>query len=623
MLKKYDIVVVGAGHAGNEAAAAAAQLGSKVLMITMNMETIGQMSCNPAIGGIAKGQIVREIDALGGWTGIITDKSSIQFKLLNKSKGPAMWSPRAQCDRMLFSRTWRETLEQTPNLDFWQDVVDEIVVKSGKVVGVKTSMGIEVETKAVILNSGTFLNGTIHLGDKTFGGGRMGDRAVKGITAQLESLGFESGRMKTGTPPRVDGRSIDFSVMEEQPGDDNPGKFSYYDHTQPLKEQRSCFITYTNEKTHEILKSGFSRSPLFNGTINSIGPRYCPSIEDKINRFSHRPRHQIFAEPEGWNTIEYYINGFSSSLPEEIQLEGLRSIPGFKNAKMFRPGYAVEYDYFPPTQLKHSLETKLIENLFFSGQINGTTGYEEAAGQGIMAGINAHLKINEKDPLILTRDEAYIGVLIDDLITKGTKEPYRMFTSRAEYRILLRQDNADLRLHQRSYDIGLLTKDKYESTLEKIKETQQLSTFVKKLSVVPEKINPVLEEKNSNTIKQKVKAPSIISRPFIEIKDVLETHLDLADFSNTLKHKKECLEQVEIDIKYKGYIDREKDLADKIKKLEYVEIPNDINYDKFSSLSNESKEKLNKVKPINIGQASRISGIKPSDISILLVYLGR
>ena len=623
MLKKYDIVVVGAGHAGNEAAAAAAQLGSKVLMITMNMETIGQMSCNPAIGGIAKGQIVREIDALGGWTGIVTDKSSIQFKLLNKSKGPAMWSPRAQCDRMLFSRTWRETLEQTPNLDFWQDVVDEIVVKSGKVVGVKTSMGIEVETKAVILNSGTFLNGTIHLGDKTFGGGRMGDRAVKGITAQLESLGFESGRMKTGTPPRVDGRSIDFSVMEEQPGDDNPGKFSYYDHTQPLKEQRSCFITYTNEKTHEILKSGFSRSPLFNGTINSIGPRYCPSIEDKINRFSHRPRHQIFAEPEGWNTIEYYINGFSSSLPEEIQLEGLRSIPGFKNAKMFRPGYAVEYDYFPPTQLKHSLETKLIENLFFSGQINGTTGYEEAAGQGIMAGINAHLKINEKDPLILTRDEAYIGVLIDDLITKGTKEPYRMFTSRAEYRILLRQDNADLRLHQKAYDIGLLTREKYESTLEKIKETQQLSTFVKKLSVVPEKINPVLEEKNSNSIKQKVKAPSIISRPFIEINDVLETHLDLADFSNTLKHKKECLEQVEIDIKYKGYIDREKDLADKIKKLEYVEIPNDINYDKFSSLSNESKEKLNKVKPINIGQASRISGIKPSDISILLVYLGR
>ena len=623
MLKKYDIVVVGAGHAGNEAAAAAAQLGSKVLMITMNMETIGQMSCNPAIGGIAKGQIVREIDALGGWTGIVTDKSSIQFKLLNKSKGPAMWSPRAQCDRMLFSRTWRETLEKTPNLDFWQDVVDEIVVKSGRVVGVKTSMGITVETRAVVLNSGTFLNGTIHLGDKTFGGGRMGDKAVKGITAQLEGLGFESGRMKTGTPPRVDGRSIDFSVMEEQPGDDNPGKFSYYDYTKPLKEQRSCFITYTNEKTHEILKSGFSRSPLFNGTINSIGPRYCPSIEDKINRFSHRPRHQIFAEPEGWNTIEFYINGFSSSLPEEIQLEGLRSIPGFEKAKMFRPGYAVEYDYFPPTQLKHSLETKLIENLFFGGQINGTTGYEEAAGQGIMAGINAHLKINDKDPLILTRDEAYIGVLIDDLITKGTKEPYRMFTSRAEYRILLRQDNADLRLHQKAFDIGLLSRDKYDSTLEKIKETRNLSSFVKKLSVEPEKINPILEEKNSTTIKQKVKAPSIISRPYVKIDDVLKTHLNLADFSKTLKHKKDCLEQVEIDIKYKGYIDREKDLADKIKKLEYVEIPKDINYNKFSSLSNESKEKLNKVKPVNIGQASRISGIKPSDISILLVYLGR
>ena len=444
MLKEYDIIVVGAGHAGNEAAAAAASLGSKVLMITMNMETIGQMSCNPAIGGIAKGQIVREIDALGGWTGIITDKSAIQFKLLNKSKGPAMWSPRAQCDRMLFSKTWRETLEQIPNLDFWQDVVDEIVVEKNKVVGVKTSMGISIKTKAVVLNSGTFLNGTIHLGDKTFGGGRMGDKAVKGITAQLESLGFESGRMKTGTPPRVDGRSINFNTMEEQPGDENPGKFSYFNDTTPLETQKSCFITYTNENTHDILKSGFSRSPLFNGTINSIGPRYCPSIEDKINRFSHRPRHQIFAEPEGWNTIEFYINGFSSSLPEEVQLEGLRSIEGFENAKMFRPGYAVEYDYFPPTQLKHSLETKLVENLFFSGQINGTTGYEEAAGQGIMAGINAHQKINAKEPFILSRDEAYIGVLIDDLITKGTKDPYRMFTSRAAYRILLRQDNADL-----------------------------------------------------------------------------------------------------------------------------------------------------------------------------------
>ena len=623
MLKEYDIIVVGAGHAGNEAAAAAASLGSKVLMITMNMETIGQMSCNPAIGGIAKGQIVREIDALGGWTGIITDKSAIQFKLLNKSKGPAMWSPRAQCDRMLFSKTWRETLEQIPNLDFWQDVVDEIVVEKNKVVGVKTSMGISIKTKAVVLNSGTFLNGTIHLGDKTFGGGRMGDKAVKGITAQLEGLGFESGRMKTGTPPRVDGRSINFNTMEEQPGDENPGKFSYFNDTTPLVAQKSCFITYTNEKTHDILKSGFSRSPLFNGTINSIGPRYCPSIEDKINRFSHRPRHQIFAEPEGWNTIEFYINGFSSSLPEEVQLEGLRSIEGFENAKMFRPGYAVEYDYFPPTQLKHSLETKLVENLFFSGQINGTTGYEEAAGQGIMAGINAHQKINDKEPFILSRDEAYIGVLIDDLITKGTKEPYRMFTSRAEYRILLRQDNADLRLHEKAYELGLLSKTKFELVRAKIAETKSLSNYIKKLSVEPDKINPILQKKKSNEIKQKVKAPSIISRPFITINDVVESSETLQNFVKDLDYKNESLEQVEIDIKYKGYIDREKDLADKIKKLEYVEIPNDINYEKFSSLSNESKEKLNSIKPVNIGQASRISGIKPSDISILLVYLGR
>ena len=623
MLKEYDIIVVGAGHAGNEAAAAAASLGSKVLMITMNMETIGQMSCNPAIGGIAKGQIVREIDALGGWTGIITDKSAIQFKLLNKSKGPAMWSPRAQCDRMLFSKTWRETLEQIPNLDFWQDVVDEIVVEKNKVVGVKTSMGISIKTKAVVLNSGTFLNGTIHLGDKTFGGGRMGDKAVKGITAQLESLGFESGRMKTGTPPRVDGRSINFNTMEEQPGDENPGKFSYFNDTTPLETQKSCFITYTNKNTHDILKSGFSRSPLFNGTINSIGPRYCPSIEDKINRFSHRPRHQIFAEPEGWNTIEFYINGFSSSLPEEVQLEGLRSIEGFENAKMFRPGYAVEYDYFPPTQLKHSLETKLVENLFFSGQINGTTGYEEAAGQGIMAGINAHQKINDKEPFILSRDEAYIGVLIDDLITKGTKEPYRMFTSRAEYRILLRQDNADLRLHEKAHKLGLLSQSKFDLVRSKIAETKSLSNYIKKLSVEPDKINPILQKKKSNEIKQKVKAPSIISRPFITINDVVESSETLQRFIKDLDYKNESLEQVEIDIKYKGYIDREKDLADKIKKLEYVEIPDDINYEKFSSLSNESKEKLNSVKPVNIGQASRISGIKPSDISILLVYLGR
>lgn len=623
MLKEYDIIVVGAGHAGNEAAAAAAKLGSKVLMVTMNMETIGQMSCNPAIGGIAKGQIVREIDALGGWTGIITDKSSIQFKLLNQSKGPAMWSPRAQCDRKLFSNEWRETLESLENLDFWQDVVVEIIVKENKVAGVKTAMGVSILCKAVVLNSGTFLNGSVHLGEKKFGGGRMGDKAVKGITSQLESLGFVSGRMKTGTPARVDGRSINFKAMEEQPGDVNPGKFSYFDLTEPLKNQKSCFITYTNEQTHEILKSGFDRSPLFNGAIQSVGPRYCPSIEDKINRFSHRPRHQIFAEPEGWRTIEYYINGFSSSLPEEIQLLGLRSIPGFEKAKMFRPGYAVEYDYFPPTQLKHTLETKIIENLFFSGQINGTTGYEEAAGQGLVAGINAHHKINSIEPFILSRDEAYIGVLIDDLITKGTEEPYRMFTSRAEYRILLRQDNADIRLSKKALDIGLLDSIKYLRVETKVKETEKLNKYIKTVSIIPEDINPVLQEKGSNTIKQKMKAPSIIARPFIKINDVVNNSEKLLDFTSSLKLSEDAMEQVEIDIKYRGYIEREKDHANKIKRLEHVLIPSDIDYSKFSSLSTESKEKLNQIKPKDIGQASRISGIKPSDISILLIYLGR
>ncbi len=629
MLQEYDVIVVGAGHAGNEAAAAAANLGSKTLLITMNMETIGQMSCNPAIGGIAKGQIVREIDALGGLTGIVTDKSAIQFKMLNLSKGPAMWSPRAQCDRMLFSRTWRLALEAIPNLDFWQDMVTGLLVKNGKIVGVKTAMGLEVKGKAVIINSGTFLNGIIHLGEKQFGGGRMGEKASFGITEDLVNLGFESGRMKTGTPPRVDGRTIDFSKMEEQEGDENPGKFSYSAHTKPLTTQRSCWITYTNENVHEELKTGFDRSPMFNGAIQSLGPRYCPSIEDKINRFAHRERHQIFAEPEGWDTIEYYVNGFSTSLPEEVQQAALRLIPGFEKAKLFRPGYAIEYDYFPPTQLKHTLETKLVENLYFSGQINGTTGYEEAASQGLMAGINAHLKIHDKEPLVLTRNEAYIGVLIDDLITKGTEEPYRMFTSRAEYRILLRQDNADERLTPIGHKIGLAHDDSMRRVEQKTQLTKRAIKNIHEVSGDPESFNPILESLDSSPIKQKVKLNTILTRPNVTLEHLKKGSSQLKAYFDQLGENlspDELLaieQQVEILIKYEGYIDREQETAEKLLRLEYVKIPSDIDYNKFGTLSIESKEKLNKIRPETIGQASRISGIKPSDISVLLISLGR
>jgi tRNA uridine 5-carboxymethylaminomethyl modification enzyme len=624
MLQEYDVIVVGGGHAGNEAAAAAANLGSKVLMITMNMETIGQMSCNPAIGGIAKGQIVREIDALGGYTGIVTDKSAIQFKLLNLSKGPAMWSPRAQCDRMLFSRTWRLTLEQNPNVDFWQDMAVGITALNNKVTGVKTAMGIEIKGKSVILNSGTFLNGTIHLGEKQYGGGRMGEKAAHGITEQLVEIGFESGRMKTGTPPRVDGRSLDFSKMNEQPGDINPKKFSYSNETEFLTQQKSCWITYTNPEVHEMLKTGFDRSPMFNGAIKSIGPRYCPSIEDKINRFAERDRHQIFAEPEGWDTIEYYVNGFSTSLPEEVQIRALQLVPGFEKAKMFRPGYAIEYDYFPPTQLKHTLETKLIEGLYFSGQINGTTGYEEAASQGLIAGINAALKVQEKEEFTLSRSEAYIGVLIDDLITKGTEEPYRMFTSRAEYRILLRQDNADLRLTEKGFNIGLASEKRMSKVTEKQAKTEELIKFIRKTSIEPDRINPILEKRKTSPIKQKVKMDGVLARPFLTIQDLQSASDSLTEFIDTIgKEKRDVLEQAEIMIKYKGYLDREQDVADKLSRLEYVTIPDEIDYTKFSSLSNEAKEKLNGIRPSTLGQASRISGIKPSDVSVLMIYLGR
>ena len=618
-LNTYDVIVVGGGHSGCEAAAAAANLGSSVLLVTMNMQTIAQMSCNPAMGGVAKGQIVREIDALGGYSGIITDKTMIQFRMLNRSKGPAMWSPRAQSDRMRFAEEWRLKLESINNIDFWQDMVTDLIIEKETVVGVKTSMGIDIKAQSVILTNGTFLNGTIHIGEKQFGGGRTGERAATGLTACLNKLGFESGRMKTGTPPRVDGRSLDYSRMEEQAGDENPSKFSFLN-TPTLKNQRSCHITYTNEKVHDILRSGFEKSPMFTGRIQGLGPRYCPSIEDKIERFSERNRHQIFVEPEGWDTVEVYVNGFSTSLPENVQHEAIRQIVGFENAKIFRPGYAIEYDYFPPTQLKRSLETKLVQGLYFAGQINGTTGYEEAACQGLMAGINAHRKVKGEDPIILSRSEAYIGVLIDDLVTKGTDEPYRMFTSRAEYRILLRQDNADLRLTQMGREIGLVDDKRMNRLDEKIKNTKKALSYFEKESISPEEINPVLENNNSSTIKQKNKIGKILSRPQIKFADLLKVE---SVKEKTQNISQEGIEQAEIQIKYNGYIEREKETVMKLNKLEGIRIPKAFDYSKLNAISSESREKLNHIKPETIGQASRISGVSPSDINILLVFMGR
>ncbi len=621
-LNQYDVIVVGAGHAGCEAAAAAANMGCSTLLVTMNLQNIAQMSCNPAMGGIAKGQIVREIDAMGGYSGIVSDKTAIQFKMLNKSKGPAMWSPRVQSDRMRFSDEWRSMLENTPNLDFYQEMVAGLLSENGKITGVKTSLGMEIKAKSVVLTNGTFLNGLIHIGEKQFGGGRAGESASFGITEDLVQLGFESGRMKTGTPPRVDGRSLDFSKMSEQPGDDVPEKFSYTNLTAPLKTQRSCWMSYTSLEVHDILREGFDRSPMFNGRIKSIGPRYCPSIEDKINRFADKERHQLFVEPEGWTTCEYYINGFSTSLPEDIQFKALRSVAGFENVKFFRPGYAIEYDYFPPTQLQHTLETKLVGGLYFAGQINGTTGYEEAASQGLMAGINAALKVQNRDPFILKRDEAYIGVLIDDLITKGTEEPYRMFTSRAEYRTLLRQDNADFRLTPKAFEIGLAKEERLIRMEQKFAQSDAMVNFFRETSLKPEEANPILEAKGSAPMSQPDKMFKVFSRPQLDLEDFRKFN-KVAAYIEEHDLDQEVVEQAEIQVKYSGYIEKEKNNADKLTRLEDMIIPDNFNFDNIQSISIEAKQKLNKIRPRTIAQASRISGVSPSDVSVLLIYMGR